>query len=158
MAALPPLVSVAEFAAWVGESIPDNDPRALAYLAGASARVRSYTGRTWVDPDTKQLLDVPDDVATVVKQVAERKWRNPAGFVQETTGPFTVRYPDRPRDGLYLTEDEQAMLDPYKYNGRRQLWTMRIDGHDDYLDTVFVDVEGGGDPFPLYDRYDLGEV
>ena len=156
---LPVLVTVDDFAAWVGEDISAGDLRAQAFLVGASARVRSYTGRTWVG-DTGELEDVPDDVATVVKQVAERKWRNPAGYIQDTTGPFTVRYSERTGDGIFLTEGEKETLDAYR-GERAALWTLRTEKCDPYLwnvarDTVYAPVEGG-EPMPWYDRRDVGD-
>lgn len=135
---LPPLVSVAALAAWVGEDfIDDENARAAAVVAAASALVRAETGRTWVDEDNV-LLGVPEEVATVAVQIAARVWRNPAGFVQDTTGPFTVRYSERSGDGLFLTETERSILSRYRTQ-RRGLWTQRVTRDDPFLDAAAVD-------------------
>lgn len=138
--ALPPLVAVADLAAWVGEDfIDDDDPRAAAVVAAASALVRAETGRTWVD-DLDALTDVPDEVKTVTTQVAARVWRNPAGFVQDTTGPFTVRYPEIAGQGLYLTDTERSILSRYRTQ-RRGLWSTRVERDDPLLSDLALAVE-----------------
>lgn len=149
---LPPLVTVAALAAWVGEDFIDNDnARAAAVVAAASALVRAETGRTWVDDDN-ELTTVPDEVSTVTVQVAGRVWRNPAGFVQDTTGPFTVRYPEIAGQGLYLTDAERSILSRYRTQ-RRGLWTQRTTRDDPFIDdavlaTVWLPVNPGTEPLP----------
>lgn len=138
MATLPPLATVEDLAAEVGQTIASNDKRALRALAGASARVRSYTGRTWVD-STGELTDVPDEVVTVTLQVAARKWQNPQGMVQETSGPFSVRRSERAGEGLYLTDDEKAMLADYR-EGPGGLWSLGTTRNDPFLDCVLHDL------------------
>lgn len=118
---LPPLAGVEDLAAWVGEPIAADDAQALAYLAAASAVVRSYTGRTWVGEDGE--VDAPAPVRAVVVQVAARVWRNPDGYIQDTTGPFTVRWSERIAEGIYLTAGEEGMLAPHK-RGRPALWAL----------------------------------
>lgn len=146
---LPPLAEVADLAGWVGETIEADDAQALAFLRGASARVRSYTGRTWMDEDG-YLDDVPGDVHTVVLQVAARVWRNPGGYVQDTTGPFTVRLPERAGDGIYLTADEEDMLRPYSAS-RLRVGTLSITRGSVETDSVWVPPGSG----PLLARDDL---
>jgi hypothetical protein len=119
---LPPLATVQDLADWVGEDIEADNPQALAFLRAASAKVRSFTGRTWAGPDG-ELEPVPGDVHTVVVQVASRVWRNPDGYVQDTTGPFTVRWTERVADGIYLTSAEEDMLEPHR-RGRPALWAL----------------------------------
>lgn len=155
--ALPLLVSVTAFAESIGEDwIDDEDGRAVYALRGASARVRSYTGRTWVDTEGA-ALPTPEDVSTVVIAAAERKWRNPAGTIQDTTGPFSVRRSERAGDGIYLTDEDRAMLDPYRLR-RRGLWSMRVDATDpymtdlanetNYVGTRYADTDTAGEPIP----------
>lgn len=112
---LEPIATIPELSEQVGEPIAEDDTAALAMLRGASARVRAYTRREW----TRE--DAPDEVHAVVLQVAERKWRNPEGFIQDTTGPFTTRLPERAGDGIYLTADERDTLDWYRAT-RLSLW------------------------------------
>lgn len=146
---LPALVTVPQFAAWVGEELSPTDGHAAALLDGASALVRSYTGQTWVD-DEGELETVPGEVTTVVSQVTERKWRNPAGYVQDTTGPYTVRYSEQTVQGMYLTDAEKAMLAPLKDPDKRPaLWTQPLSAEDPYLDVLTRDLPalnplGGG--------------
>ena len=108
MAALPALADIDALEAWTGDTIPDDDPRALAVLAAASALVRSETRRTWLD-DMGALAAIPDELGMVVVQVAARVWNNPDGAIQDVTGPFSARFPERIADGLYLTDTERAI-------------------------------------------------
>ena len=118
--ALPPLATVQDLSDWLDQPIDPANSRAVAVLSAASSLVRSYTQQDWVD-EAGALVEVPDDVVTVVLQVAERKWRNPSGAIHETTGPFSVRYSERSGDGLFLTDTERRMLARYK---RDALWSM----------------------------------
>jgi hypothetical protein len=108
VAVLPALADIDALEAWTGDTIPDDDPRALAVLAAASALVRSETRRTWLD-DMGALAAVPDELGMVVVQVAARKWLNPEDVIQDGTGPFTARFSERTADGLYLTDTERAI-------------------------------------------------
>lgn len=118
---LPPLATVQELADWVGEPIEAEDQQALAYLRAASAVVRAYTGREWLGDDGE--ADAPAGVRAVVVQVAARVWRNPEGYIQDTTGPFTVRWSERIAEGVFLTAGEEALLAPHK-QGRPALWAL----------------------------------
>jgi len=165
--ALPLLVSVVDFASAIGEDhIEPDDGRAVNALRGASARVRSYTGRTWVDPDSGDLLTVPDAVVQVVIAAAERKWTNPRGYIQDTTGPFTVRLPERAGDGIYLTEGEQSDLNPYRL-ARRGLYSRRLTKDDPFLDDIATDTVwvgtrytdgSAGEAMPWIDSAELGDT
>jgi hypothetical protein len=155
--ALPALADLTALAGWLGEEIPPGDTRAATALGAASTLVRSETGQTWVDATSGDLTAVPDAVQVVTVQVAARLWRNPGGVVQDTTGPFTVRWAEAAGQGLYLTSTEKAVLAPFRL--RRPLWTQRAGKDDDYLtdiatDTVYVDV-AGGEPMPWYEAGDL---
>lgn len=121
MAELAPLATVQDLADWVGEAIEAEDPQALAYLRAASAVVRSYTGRDWVGEDGQ--AEAPGAVSTVVVQVAARVWRNPDGYIQDTTGPFTVRWSERIAEGIFLTAGEEDMLAPHR-RGRPAVWSL----------------------------------
>lgn len=147
---LPALVTVSEFADWVGDTIADDDARVIAWIRAASTLVRSATGRAWVvdddgtlDSDDPEIDDDDLEVAqTVVRQVVERKWRNPAGVIQEATGPFSTRYADGAAEGIYLTATEREMLGTYATASRPGLWTIRTT-RTTIGDTVYLDVEGG---------------
>lgn len=110
MAQHPAFVDVSEFADWLGEKIDaDDQAHAGALLAAASTLVRAAAGRTWVE-DGELVDDVPDVVGVVVCQSAERKWRNPAGIVQEQTGPFGSSFGSDAARGVYLTDDEKDQV------------------------------------------------
>lgn len=113
------LATVAQLAAWVGETIDSADLRALALLDAASTLVRSEASQVWADPET-----APADVVMVVVQVAARVWRNPSGAIQDTTGPFTVRWSERMGDGMYLTETERDIL--FRYNQRPPIYSIDL--------------------------------
>lgn len=138
--ALPPLATADELADEVDDEAAKTSPRAARLLSRASALVRAYTGQTWVD-DSGALTDVPDAAREVVLAAAARAWRNPEGYVQDTTGPFTVRWSERSAEGIYLTEDEKAMLGPHR---RSVLWTTPVGGRDPYLDDIREDLDPVG--------------
>ena len=108
MAALPALADIDALEAWTGDTIPDDDPRALAVLAAASSLVRSETRHTWLD-DVGALVAVPDELGMVVVQVAARKWLNPEDVIQDGTGPITSRWSELAGQGIYLTDTERAI-------------------------------------------------
>lgn len=154
--ALPSLAAVSDLAAWVGQAIPDADPRAGAVLSHASTKVRSFTGQTWVD-DTNTLTDVPDAVAQVVVRVASRAWLNPEGLDSVTLDDGTKRWGSL--RGLVLTDEDRDDLSEFvPIGGRTQgfgvIATTR--GDDPAFSTLYVPTapEPSGEPFPWYDAND----
>lgn len=150
--ALPPLAAVSDLAAWVGQDIPNSDPRAGAVLSAASALVRAEAGTTWVD-DQDALTTVPDEVAAVVVQVASRVWSNPTGATAWTKGPFSERYSEDVALGLYLTDAERAILARYRPSGTPSgLGVLSTTRGEDGSDTVYVPTGPlpSGYPFPWY--------
>lgn len=148
--ALPPLVEAEAFEQWLGEPLGDAaaQARAAAVLRAASMLVRRETGRAWLASageldDSTPTIDVDDlDVAqTVVKQVAERKWRNPGGVVHETTGPFSARYSEDAGKGLHLTDIEEELLAPYKTTKRSGIWALSTTRGDVETTTTYLEVE-----------------
>lgn len=113
---LPPLTS--DLAAWVGQSIEDDDPRAGAVLSAATALVRGYAGQEWE-------TDVPDEVSAVVVQVAARVWNNPGGLVAETIDDYSRRFDESAASGLFLTDSEKSILSRYR-TGTSGLWVQPI--------------------------------
>ncbi|WP_329520512.1 hypothetical protein [Spirillospora sp. NBC_01491] len=136
--ALPLLATPAELADEVDDASVADSPRAVRLLSRASALVRAYTGRTFTDDNGDLVEPVPDAVHEVVLAAAARAWRNPQGYVQDTTGPFTVRWSERTADGVYLTGDERMMLGSWRTSG---LWTLRAERRDTYLDQVREDLD-----------------
>ena len=153
--ALPPLANVADLAAWVGQDIPDGDPRAGAVLSAASALVRSYTGRTWVD-DSGNLADVPDDASVIVVQVAARVWMNPSGLESVTLDDGTRRWGSNGGLGVYLTESEKEILSAHVDGPPADLGTVSFTTGTGYDSTVYVPTgpPPSGQPFPWYDAND----
>lgn len=120
-----PLASTDQFADWLGVTLTGSDlTRADAILVAASSLVRSEAGRTW-EGET-----VPDDVAAVVLQAAERKYRNPGGETQKTVGDVSVSYSSGVAVGLYLTDDEKIIVRRYRDAGSGGLWTLRTSRDD----------------------------
>lgn len=153
--ALPPLAPVSDLADWVGQEIPDADPRAGAVLSAASAIVRSYVGLTWVDEDTSQLADVPDDVAAVVVQVAARVWVNPSGATYRVSGPLAEQLGKERSQGLYLTETEREILATYR-SSPADIGTLSVTTGTVGDPTIYVPTgpPPAGYPFPWYSADD----
>ena len=107
MAVLPALADIDALEAWTGDTIPDDDPRALAVLAAASALVRSETRRTWLD-DMGALAAIPDELGTVVVQVAARVWNNPEGVTYDLAGSFAANFGTDAPLGIHLTAPARA--------------------------------------------------
>ena len=151
--ALPPLALPSDLAAWVGQTIPFDDPRAEAVLSASSALVRSYTGQTWVD-GAGELDDVPDVVASVVIQVAARVWANPNGVVAATLDDGSLRWSEANASGLILTDADKAVLAAYQEQGSESfgLGTISLAGGSRANDTIYVPTgpPPAGYPFPWY--------
>jgi hypothetical protein len=146
-----PLITVSDLATWLGVSIANEDPRAEAVIAAASALVRSFTGRTWVD------VPAPDDVKSVAVQVAGRVWTNPpTGVSSQSRGPFSVTYADAGALGMFLSADEKIILGRYKV-GRHGLYSIGVTKNDAYSDTIYVPTAPApsGYPFPWLTSEDL---
>lgn len=118
--ALPPLVTLTEFGVWVGDDLA-GDQQAEMVLASASALVRAEARRTWTTEDG-QLSDVPDQVRTIVLEVAARRWRNPEGYTSETDGDYTYRQ-EAETASLYLLDAERDILARLR-RPRSGLWTL----------------------------------
>lgn len=140
------LAPVSALAARAGETISNDDAQAIYFLDAASALIRSETGRRWLVEGVP--TDVPAEVAVICVEVAARLWRNPEGAIQETTGPFTQRLPDKFADGLFLTATEKSQLARYKL-GRMGLWALQTYKEDPYLDTLTLPVEGTTERMPF---------
>lgn len=153
--ALPPLANVADLAAWVGQEIPDGDPRAGAVLSAASALVRAYTSQTWVDDDGSPI-EVPEDVAAVVVQVAARVWMNPGGLESVTLDDGTRRWGSGGGLGLYLTESEKEILGAHVDGGPPDLGTVSFTVGAVNDPTIYVPTgpPPSGYPFPWYSGND----
>lgn len=92
----PPVVSVADFAAYIGNASIDSS-RATFLLLTAQALCESI-----VSP-------LPAGAAAVVLDVAARGFTNPNNAQQQTDGPFSVSY-GAIAGGLWLTNNNKATL------------------------------------------------
>lgn len=149
--ALPPLASESDLAAWVGQTIESDDPRAGAVLSAASALVRSYAGQEWAD-------EVPDVVTAVTVQVAARVWLNPNGAVSAAIDDGALRWSEASAAGLYLTEADKAVLGTYQEAGESSgLGTLSMAGGSMLDDTIYVPTAPApsGNPFPWYSAEDF---
>lgn len=152
--ALPPLATVTDLSDWIGEPIESESAdakRALSVLRLASSLIRSkkVTNRTWVDPDTNQLVeDMPDIVAEICIQAAARKYTNPDDLEQERQDDFYASRKVK-EAGVYLTDSELAMLAEYTATPHGGLGTVRTTRGD--YPTIY-DGDLTGDPIlpPYY--------
>lgn len=78
---------------------------ASAALDDISALARHYGLPTWGNP-----APVPEAVKAVVLAVAERRMRNPEGYVSEMAGEYQYRMPESGAAGNLFREDELAIL------------------------------------------------
>ncbi|MGW6799008.1 hypothetical protein [Streptomyces sp. NPDC055039] len=75
-----------------------------AALADVSALARLYGLPTW------RVDSVPEAVSVVVLAVAERRMRNPEGYVSETAGEYNYRLPEAGSAGNFFRPDELTTI------------------------------------------------
>lgn len=131
--ALPSLATIGDVEI-IGAGGVSDPAQTEALLRLASARVRAYTGCTWVD-ESGSLDGVPDGVAEVVASMVVRALQNPRGVTQETAGPFNVSYGTDAASRVYLTATDRALLDAVRCKSR--LWVLSVTRGD--LETPDVD-------------------
>jgi len=128
-------------------STPDYD-RAEASLEDASALVLAETGQDW-DEDS-----VPAVAKTIVLRAAIRAYLNPTGVSARSMGPFSEQIPD----GVYLTADEQRMLERFEVADTSGIQSIQIDNpvwkprHNDF----YVHDQFGGDWIAYIGSRDFG--
>lgn len=138
-----PLATLAELEARTQRALvgtPD-ERRAVAALVDASALVRVELPPALLAPT------IPPVVVTIVCQAAARELANPEGYAGETIGQYGYRYGEAAVTGVYLTEDERAVLRRIaRRSGLRSTRTPYTAGdHVSTPDTVPV-VYGNGQP------------
>lgn len=140
-----PYAEVNDLAAWTGATIADDDARATAVLKAASVLVRTYVGSDVAE----EWGTVPDDVATVVVQVAARVWFNPQGVIADAIDDYSRRWEESPEAGVYLSPSERDMLSPYRTSAPKGVWTLGTTRDDLYTDE-YLDVVGQpNEPMPF---------
>lgn len=105
----PPLAGIDDLAARLGQEVP-NEEQAAARLRDASAIVRAFGGKTWLNDAGDELVDVPDSIVGVTATMVERAVRNPTGSTQATTGPFSVSFGSDAAQRLYLTANDKLVI------------------------------------------------
>ncbi|WP_441248946.1 hypothetical protein [Kitasatospora sp. McL0602] len=98
------------------EGSPDWE-RASAALDDAFWVIAAYGHPCWT-PEKH-----PKVIRTLALVVAERRFRNPEGYVQEQVGEVSYRMSDGTPMGLSLTRGEQALID--RVSGRGGLKSVR---------------------------------
>jgi len=152
MPPLPPLADVEDLSYRMGREFTSEElPRIEAALDDASALVRDEAGKTWVDPLTGLVTDLPASIRTVVLRMAERVVRNPQGFKSESAGDYSYdRGPGE--DDVYLTDKERAII--RRALGKTGLWTQRVERDDLYDTTLWCEDNYGCELFPIGSEYD----
>jgi hypothetical protein len=122
-----PLITVEALGRWVREPIEgDEVDYAMVLLEAVSSYVRGEVGKTYLNDEGDELGTVPQEIRTLVMQLGGRIWRNSEGVIQETTGPFTVRWAEKIAEGLYLTEAEERIVNRHKSGTKSGLHTMPV--------------------------------
>ncbi|GEB17212.1 hypothetical protein NSI01_55270 [Pimelobacter simplex] len=139
--AQPPFAEVSDLAAWVGQEIPAEDPRATAVLLAASQVVIAEVGPKVAE----DWAEVPGDVSAITAQVAARVWFNPQGLIADSIDDYSRRWDQGGESGIYLTSGERDLLSKYRTKAKG-LWALGTTRGDDcadqYLDVVNADTPG----------------
>lgn len=137
---------VEDLAAWVGQTIGDEDVRALAVLAAASNLIRDEVPDSVADGWEESDGDgIPERVKEITVTVAARVWLNPNAMVQSfSIDDYTERLRESTVEGLFLTKGEADRLSRYR-TGHRGLWTLGTTRGDDYADQ-YLDVVNAATP------------
>lgn len=144
---LPPLAGVEDLEYRMGRTFAGDElHRVEAVLDDVSALVRDEAGRTWINPDTGEVEDVPASIRAVVLRIAERVMRNPQGFKSESAGDYSYQRSEDD-DGIYLSERDIQII--RRALGRTGLWTQPVTRGNDELCTLFAEDSYGCELFPL---------
>lgn len=148
---IPPLAGLEALADRLGfdPASPDS-ARARAALEDASALIRSVADEDWLD-DHGDLEEVPAVVVSICLAVAFRAFRNPDATTQSSVGDVSVTYSREGAAGsVFLSSAERKAV--RKAAGKVGFGSVGLTSG--YLGTnedvaYYVDVEGGGDKFPI---------
>lgn len=106
---LPALATVGALGHRHGPIAGGDIARVEAALDDASAVVRDAAGRTWIDPETGMVADVPAAVVAVVLAVAGRLLADLGEVEAETAGNYTYRRRRGPA-GIELSRAERRAI------------------------------------------------
>lgn len=150
-----PLASLSDVEIRLGQTFTAGESaRPRAVLDDASALVRAEAGRSWTDPDTGALTEVPAAIKAVTLRVAIRAIENPEGFTNESGGDYSYARKGV-EDGVYLTAREERII--RRVVGRTGLWTQPLERGDSYgYVTGWVWDQYGTEQIP-YDVYRVGD-
>lgn len=158
--ALPALAVIEDLAVRLGvDGSQIDDARAQACLDDASVLVRAELDQTWVDVSGELIVAgdgaVPDVARFVVLASAKRAYENPSGITSKTASDVTIAFQARPATGVYLTEEERALLHSTEVGTTGGLWTLETYRGDLCIgDTVWVPVVDAP-PFPFLTSEDV---
>lgn len=144
--ALVPLADSGALEDWLGVTFADGaeQDRADAVLAHASAAVRVYARRNWVDEEG-ELDEVPEGIPEIVVRVAARMLANPSGLQSRTTGPFSATFGE-----LELTDAEKDAISATLRSTTGGVWTLATTrGLTPDTSTILVPVVGSDEPLPV---------
>ncbi|MGW0929554.1 hypothetical protein [Streptomyces sp. NPDC002644] len=99
---------------------PDESRIAETCLDDVSALARLYGFPSWGVGDH----GIPDAVKAVVLAVAERRMRNPEGYVQEMAGEYSYRLPESGAAGMFFRPDELRVI--RQSSGRTGLTSINV--------------------------------
>lgn len=105
----PALASIDDLEDRLGETV-GSEAQAQARLEDASAIVRAFARKTWLNAEETDLEGVPADIPGVVAQMVERASRNPSGATQEAAGPFSRSFGPDAAQRLYLSAADKLVI------------------------------------------------
>lgn len=122
----------------------EDEPRAEAALADASALVRDEAGKTWMT-DGELDADIPDRIVSITLAAAKRAYVNPDGVRSESIDGYSTDYSTASPD-VYLTSAEKRAIK--RAVGSGGVWTLSTTRSDSELSTTYLDVDPPGEPIP----------
>lgn len=132
--------TVEDFELRLGKPLTGQDrKRAKALLQDASVLIRAVARLDWNG-------DPPEVVRTIALNVALRAFRNPEGVRQQTLGDLSMTF-GTVDTGVMLTPEEERLIRLAAGWGQAIDSIQLTTGYNGTT-TVYVPVEGGGDPLP----------
>lgn len=145
---LPALATVDDLEIRLGQTLDaDQRPQAEWLLRYASALIRAYTGRDYLDDDGNLINPLPDGVPEVCVEIVFRAVTNPTGATQQSAGPYALSLGPEAAQRMFLSAQDKIILGPK--SRRPKLWTQPTTRGDIETETVYVPVSNDGEPLPL---------
>lgn len=139
---LPSLATIEQ----LSQRIPiDNEELAQARLDSASALIRAYAGKDFLDEDGN--VDAPDIIITICLDAAERAMLNPNGYSYEQIGHYAVRRSST-SSTVYLTDEEIKLIRGIVGRAISSI-KMTIPELQPFNSTVYVPTIPDSGPFPI---------